>query len=779
MPAIHIDPAGTTMRWGSPGESLADPGSRLRVGLLGFATVASVALLALGSLPVPPNSGGPLRGASSRAAQKPSAAERQALDAYAKLPLTFVPNEGQADDTIRYHAQGERYSFSFQTHQALLAFSNDPEAASDAVGAGSHDAEQSGTAVALRFVGANDHVVIAGEERTTGTVNYLVGADSANWHTGLPVYERVVYRRLWAGIDMSFSGRGGRLKYDFAIAPGASVEDIRLAYRGADDLSLARNGGLVIRTATGVLRDAPPRSFQVIGGNRVPVESRFEVRGAHSYGFAIEGYDRRYPLIIDPDLLYSTYLGGTRVGVGESALGVAVDDAGRAFVTGGAGSTDFPTTPGAFDRTLGGFGDAFVTKLNPAGSALAYSTYLGGSRGDFSSDIAVDDAGRAYVTGITGSANFPTTPGSFDRTFGGSNDAFVTKLNPAGSALAYSTYLGAGRSEEGSDIAVDDAGRAYVTGQTFSAAFPTTPGSFDRTLGDAVFGFGDAFVTKLKPAGSALAYSTYLGGRSSDLGSGIAVDDAGRAYVTGEIESTTGSSDFPTTPGAFDRTLGGLRDAFVTKLNPAGSALAYSTYLGGRLPEFDSGEDFGSDIAVDVAGSAYVTGTTGSSDFPTTVGSFDRTLGGSGDAFVTKLKPAGSALAYSTYLGGESGGENGSGIALHLRRAYITGATSSADFPTAPWSFDRTFNGEVDAFMTKVDATGSALMYSTYLGGSNFDIGNGIAAGSAGRAYVAGSTSSSDFPTTPGAFDRTFSESSDGFVTKLDVRKRALHERRW
>jgi hypothetical protein len=768
MLAILLNPAGTAMRWGSPGESLADPGGRLRVGFLGFATVASAALLALGSLPVAPSYGEePPRGVSSRASQKPSAAERQALDAYAKLPLTFVPNEGQADETIHYHAQGGRYSFSFQTHQALLAFSNDTEAAGDAVsGAAPHDAEQSVTAVALRFVGANDHVVIAGEEKTTGTVNYLVGADSADWHTGLPAYERVVYRHLWAGIDMSFSGRGGRLKYDFAIAPGASVEDIRLAYRGADDLSLARNGGLVIRTATGVLRDASPRSFQVIGGKRVPVESRFQVRGANSYGFAIDGYDRRYPLVIDPDLIYSTYLGGPSGGTGESALGVAVDDAGNAFVTGGAGSTDFPTTPGAFDRTLGGFGDAFVTKLNPAGSALAYSTYLGGSSGDFSSDIAVDDAGRAYVTGNTGSANFPTTQGSFDRTLGGSLDAFVTKLNPAGSALAYSTYLGAGRFEEGSAIAVDDAGRAYVTGRTGSAAFPTTPGSFDRTLGDSEFGFGDAFVTKLKPTGSVLAYSTYLGGRSGDLSSGIAVDDAGRAYVTGE----TDSSDFPTTPGSFDRTLGGSLDAFVTKLNPAGSALAYSTYLGGRLPEFDLGEDFGSDIAIDVAGSAYVTGTTGSSDFPTTAGSFDRTLGGFGDAFVTKLNPAGSALAYSTYLGG-SGGENGSGIALHLRRAYITGATSSVDFPTAPWSFDRTFNGEADAFMTKLDATGSALMYSTYLGGSNFDIGNGIAAGSAGRAYVAGQTSSSDFPTTPGAFDRTFNESSDAFVTKLDVRK--------
>jgi hypothetical protein len=329
-----------------------------------------------------------------------------------------------------------------------------------------------------------------------------------------------------------------------------------------------------------------------------------------------------------------------------------------------------------------------VVKLNPAGSGLAYATFLGGSDYDFGYTIAVDGAGSAYVTGYTWSSDFPTTSGAFDRSYNGYWDAFVVKLNPAGSGLAYATFLGGSNDDRGYAIAVDGTGSAYVTGDTKSTDFPTTPGAFDRSHN----GYWDAFVVKLNPAGSELAYATFLGGSGEDYSLAIAVDGTGSVYVTGG----TGSSDFPTTPGAFDRSHNGGRDAFVAKLNPAGSALAYATFLGG------SADDRGTAIAVDGAGSAYVTGDTGSSDFPTTPGAFDRSYHGSGDAFMVKLNPAGSALAYATFLGG-SDYDNGQGIAVDgTGSAYVAGWTESSGFPTTPSAFDRSHNGNYDAFVAKL-----------------------------------------------------------------------------
>jgi hypothetical protein len=460
--------------------------------------------------------------------------------------------------------------------------------------------------------------------------------------------------------------------------------------------------------------------------------------------------------VIDPGLVYSTYLGGASDDLG---FGIAVDAAGSAYVAGLTVSTDFPTTTGGFDTTNEPF-DAFVTKVNSTGSALVYSTYLGGIGFDQGLGIAVDAASNAYVTGETSATNFPTTPGAFDTSFNGGSDVFVTKLNAAGSDLVYSTYLGGSGpfGDEGRGIAVDVAGNAYVTGFTTSTDFPTTTGAFDMTFN----GNADAFVTKVNSTGSALVYSTYLGGTSDELGNGIAVDLARNAYVTG----VTTSTNFPTTLGTFDATFSGSRDAFVTKLNTTGSApLLYSTYLGGTF--FDQGLG----IAVDAAGNAYVTGETSSSDFPTTLGAFDTTHNVSVDAFVTKLNATGSApLLYSTYLGGSSG-DGGNGIAVDAAgNAYVTGSTQSTDFPTTPGAFDTTFNGGPDAFVTKLNATGSApLLYSTYLGGIPVDVGSGIAVDAAGDAYVTGFTQSTNFPTTPGAFDTTFNGTNDAFVTKIEI----------
>jgi Beta-propeller repeat len=595
---------------------------------------------------------------ASRALVRPSASaptKQHALAAHANLPLAFTGNAGQSDTSVRYSAQGVGVAVFLTRREAVLALQR-PGARRRGTGA----------ALALRFVGANRNVAVHAEHPGKGRINYLLGNNPANWRTGLRAYERVVYRELWPGIDLVFHGGSGKLKYELLVRPGARVNNIRLAYRGAKGLSLDGSGNLVVRTLAGVFTDERPLSYQLVDGRRVPVRSGFALSQDDAFGFALgRGYDRRYPLVIDPGLLYSTYLGG---GGDDHGNSVALDGAGSAYVAGYTTSADFPTTPGAFDTT-GSF-DAFVAKFDASG-ALVYSTYLGGGEDDSSFGVAVDGSGSAYVTGRTNSANFPTTPGAFDTTYA-QVDAFVTKLNASGTALVYSTYLGGfGGPDSGARVALDGTGSAYVAGSTGSFDFPTTPGAFDTMF----VGPLDAFVTKLNVSGSDLLYSTYLGGGGvgGDEAHALAVDGAGIVYLTGR----TGSADFPTTPGAWDTTYGGQYDAFVTKLNASGAALLYSTYLGGS-----GGPDYGDGVAVDGAGSAYVTGTTPSADFPTTAGASDMSWNGSDDAFLTKLDASGAALGYSTYLGG-SGGDHGADISLDgAANAYVTGTTSSANFPT-------------------------------------------------------------------------------------------------
>ncbi len=682
-------------------------------------------------------------GSSSSAGAKfalQPAAEQQALVAYGRLPLAFTANVGQTDARVRYYAQGGGFSVFLTRKEAMLSLPRP-----------SKQRTRRGAALALRFLGSNRNVAVRGERAGPGRVNYLLGNDPTKWRTGLRTYERVVYSNLWPGVDMMFAGTNGKLKYEFLVRPGASPTTIRLAYRGAKGLSLDRRGNLRIRTSVGVLTDTRPVSYQLVAGKRVPVRSRFalEPHGG-GYGFAVESaYDRRYPLVIDPGLVYSSYLGGNGDDYG---LGIVVDGAGSAYVGGWTSSGTFPTTPGAFDTTSnGGFGDAFVTKLAASGGALVYSSYLGGTGFDFGADIALDGAGSAYLTGHTGSTDFPTTAGAFDTTLNGDIgwDAFVTKLSASGAALLYSSYLGGSGSEQGHGIAVDGAGSAYLTGGTSSTDFPTTAGAFDTTYNNG----GDAFVTKLDATGGALGYSTYLGGSGWDQSEGIAVDGAGSAYLTG----LTNSADFPTTAGAFDTTYN-AGAAFVTKLDATGAALGYSTYLDGAV---------GYGIAVDGAGSAYLTGIAGPG-FPTTAGAFDTTFNGGGDAFMTKLNASGSALPYSTFLGG-SKIDDSRGIAVDgAGNAYVTGYTESTDFPTTPGAFDTTSN-LADAFVTKLSASGAVVLYSTYLGGPRNDYGAGIAVDAGGNAYVTGSTLSETFPTTAGAFDTTSNGPRDSFVTKLDL----------
>ncbi len=714
----------------------------------------------------------------------PAAAATQARvsESYGKLPLHFEANRGQTDKAVRFLSRGAGYSLYLTGSEAVLVLSkpnarNIPER---------RDAQTQLNSVALRMslVGAARKPLVSGLEEQAGKANYFIGKDPAKWRTDVPTYAKVHYQNVYPGIDLVYYGNQHQLEYDFVVAPGADPKKIVLAFKGVDKVQIDARGDLVLRTPGGDIRQHKPIVYQEIDGARQEIAGSYVRKGANRVGFKVASHDTSRPLIIDPVLAYSTYLGGSsaetpgEVFVGAQAvpgrfIGVAVDATGNAYVTGATKSLDFPTTSGAFQTSLTSdphykFGpggqDAFVTKLNSTGSGLIYSTYLGGMFSDQGSGIAVDADGNAYVTGTTGSYDFPTTPLAFQRTsdFNSAYSAFVTKLNPSGSVLVYSTYLG-GTYNQGFGIAVDTGGNAYVTGEA-NHIFPTTPGAFKTSNID----FGtDAFVTKLNPIGSGLVYSTFLGGRNgSETGYGIAVDAGGNIYVTG----VTSSIDFPVTPGAFQTASGGNDDAFVTKLNPAGGGstdLIYSTYLGG------SGFENGLGIAVDSSPSpnAYVTGYTDSPNFPTTTGAFQTTSGGGEDAFVTKLNPVGSGsadLAYSTYLGG-SGSDRGYKIAVDAQpnpNAYVTGTTSSTDFPTAG-ALQTTSGGLSDAFVTRLNPTASGLVYSTYLGGTGGDQGLGIAVDGSCSAYVTGVTDSSDFPITAGAFQPAFGGFFDAFVAKL------------
>jgi hypothetical protein len=659
--------------------------------------------------------------------------------------LSFEANRGQTAAEVYFLSRGSGYALFLTPTETVLSLQQPAPAAGDAAAA------PDSAVLRSRFVGANPQPQVVGLDRLAGTSNYLIGDDPSQWQTNIANYSRVEYENLYTGVDLVFYGNQRQLEYDYVVAPGADPAVIKLAVDGAESMTLDGQGDLLLHTSGGNVLEHAPVVYQDSGGVRQPVSGQFVLEGDGQVSFALGAYDHREPLVIDPVLSYSTYLGGSGYDIGYA---IAVDNAGNAYVTGTTGSANFPTTTGALQATYGGNDDVFVTKLNRTGTAVVYSTYLGGASYDYGYAIAVDNAGNAYVTGTTGSANFPTTTGALQATYGGNEDVFVTKLNRTGTALVYSTYLGGTSDDRGEGIAVDAAGNVYVTGYTGSSNFPTTPGAYQTALSSSV----DAFVAKLNPTGTALVYSTYLGGSGGDEALGIAVDNAGDAYVTGDTDST----DFPTTPGAYQTALGGS-DAFVTKLNPTGTALLYSTYLGGT-----TGDDYGRGIAVDAAGNAYVTGYTYSTDFPTTPGAYQLSYGGgSYDVFVTKLNRTGTALVYSTYLGG-TGNDLAFGIAVDAAgNAYVTGYTYSTNFPATPGAYQTALGGDSDAFVAKLNPTGTALVYSTYLGGTSRDWAFGIAVDAAGNAYVTGNSLSTDFPTTPGAYQTSSGGNGDVFVTKF------------
>lgn len=672
----------------------------------------------------------------------------QVLATYAGLPLHFEVNGGQTDSRVKFLARGHGSTLFLTSTEAVLV------AASDV-----NDDDPAKGVLRMKFLNASSHATVLGQEELPGKAHYLMGNDPKRWRTNVPTYARVQYREIYPGIDLVFHGDQGRLEYDFVLAPGADPQAIRLRFENAERLELDGQGDLLLHTSRGGLRQLRPVAYQDVNGARQNIAAHFELRQGNQVGFVVAAHDVSRPLIIDPVLQYSTYLGGNAI---DSSRSLAVDAEGNTYVSGTTSSTDFPVAGEPFQGTYGGgVNDAFVAKLNSDGSGLVYATYLGGSADETANALALDVSRQVYLTGFTGSPDFPTK-NPIQATFGGGTiDLFVTKLTAGGDALVYSTYLGGAALDVANGIDVDGAGNAYVSARTASSNLPATAGAFQTVFGGAE----DAFVAKLNADGSKLLYLTYLGGTAIDIGRRIAVDQAGLAYVSGRTTST----DFPTTPGAVQTTFGGgPSDAFVTKLDAAGSALVYSTYLGG------SGNDEGSGIDLHGDGHAYLVGWTGSSDFPTTRGAFQTRYGGGVfDVFVAKLNVPGSRLIYSTFLGGSGSEMSFFGLAVdHAGRAHVTGNTGSIDFPVArPLEGGETLHGTADAFVAKLNAGGSRLVYSTYLGGSATDGAQGIAADLFGNVYVAGTTTSSDFPTTEGAFQTTFGGApNDAFVVKISDR---------
>ena len=678
----------------------------------------------------------------------------------AKLPLSFEVNRGQTDKQVKFLSRGPGYALFLTPTEAVLSLKagNGQRAQKNPalpVAIRPKSTASKAAVLRIRLEHANSNAKVSGIDELAGKSNYFIGNDPAKWRRNIPTFGGVKYQAVYSGVDLAYYGNQRQLEYDFVLAPGADPNQIELSFAGANRLRLDAAGNLVVSIAGGEIVEHTPLIYQDIDGVRRRVAGGYQLRNGHSVGFKLAAYDDRERLTIDPSLVYSTYLGGSNDDAGG---GIAVDSSGNAYVAGSTGSSDFPTTAGAVQTTFdGGNSDAFVSKLNSSGSALIYSTYLGGSNDEDGNAVALDSSGNAYVIGDTASTDFPTTAGALQSTSSGGFDAFISKLDSSGSSLLYSTYLGGNGDDVAQGIAVDLLGNAYVNGYTFSSNFPTTVG----VVQTAFSGARDAFVSKVNSSGSALIYSTFLGGSNDDVGFGIAVDLLGNAYVNGY----TNSSDFPTTAGAFQTTLGGGYDQYISKVNSSGSALIYSTYLGG------SNIDLGEGIAVDSSGNAYVAGGTQSTNFPTTPGALQTTFGGgTEDAFVSKLNSSGSALVYSTYLGG-SKFDVGQGIAVDSSdNAYITGYTNSSDFPTTAGAPQTTLGGGVDVFVSTLNGSGSTLIYSTYLGGSDLEAGQGIAVDSSGNAYVTGYTASSDFPTTTGAFQTTFGGGADNaFVAKISA----------
>lgn len=679
---------------------------------------------------------------------------------FGKIPLAFEANQGQSNSSAKFLLHRSGYGFLFDSNEIVLSMSKESPS-SKSVSRKKQIIQKPSvgiiSSIKMKLLGANEQTPVSGIDKLPGTKNYFMGNDPKKWQTNIPTYRKVKYTSVYEGIDMIFYGNQRELEYDFVVSPNANPQSIRLEFQGANKIHLDRNKDLVITTKTGKIVHRKPRIYQEKEGQKQLIEGEFLLQSKNQISFKVGEYDHTKPLIIDPVLAFSTYLGGAGDDIGNS---IAIDQTGSSYITGNTnltGVAPFQTplaTPACQTCTNG-----FVTKFDPTGTVLLYSTYFGGSLGTVSNGIAVDGSGNAYITGVTSSADFPivgnSVQPSITATGPQNGDAFVIKLNPNGSGLVYSTFLGGSRVDVGTAIAVDATGKAYITGTSNSTEdFPgTTPRTSIGLTIPLQFGTHTAFVAKLSEDASSLIYSVRYGSsQGTTTAAAIALDKAGNAYIAGTHDGSYGylsvTHELPTTPGSLIEKRTNeyqVSEGFVAKISRAGG-LIYGTYLGGDLYDEARG------IAVDSDGNAYVAGMTSSNNFPITPNAFQNKLADEistnnrpfNQGFITKINPSGSGLIYSTYLRGTQC----NAIAIDQNgHAFVTGrANSDLQIEDA---IQPNVNFYVDAFVAELDTAGESLLYSTFLGGSGSnEEGRGIAVDELGNAYITGKTDSLNFPTT-------------------------------
>jgi hypothetical protein len=651
----------------------------------------------------------------------PSFAKVPPLGAYEKLPLSFEPNRGQAGAGTLYLARGNGYLLSLEASSSKITLRHKDKSAQ----------------ISSRLVGSSKSPRLEALDPLPGHSNYFRGQDPSKWVSGVPNFARVRATGVYPGIDLIYYGNQNRLEYDFVVAPGADPNAIRLRFDGVRSLRTDTLGNLILSTPAGDIIQQKPAIYQTLGGERQAVEGRFVIQGRRTVAFELAAYDRSRSLVIDPVLVYSSFLGN---GYQDEGNALAVDAAGNLYLVGDTFSVTY------------GDSDIMIRKISPDGSAFLYTADMGGSDNDFGTGVAVDPSGSVYVCGYSASVDFPISANAFQNGNAGNNNAIAVRLDPTG-AVIFSTYIGGSYDDRANALALDNQGNVYLTGGAVSVDFPVSAGAFQTQNRGGL----DCFVVEFDSQGNGI-FSTFIGGGSDDQANGIAVDSQGNSYITGQ----TLSDSFPQVNASFQHSRHGGNDAFVTELSADFTHLVYSTFAGG------GSDDIGYGIAVNPAGAAYVMGTTSSSDFPTTSGAYQRGYNGSADMFVLAYSANGQNLMFSTFLGSH-GVEDGNGIALdNANNVYVVGDTNSDQYPVTSDAVQRNRKGGFDAVFSILDPTGSRLMYSTFFGGSGDDTGSAIAVDPFGNVYLTGITISFDYPLTQGAAQtQPGGGSQDAFFAKV------------
>ncbi|MHA2249930.1 MAG: DUF7948 domain-containing protein [Candidatus Kariarchaeaceae archaeon] len=672
---------------------------------------------------------------------------------YQALSNYFIENQGQlANDFVKYYYNQPNMGIGFTNSGIIFRLVKSLEKEMGPLLSNAENTDDNKIIyqfdyIKLEFAGSNI-VTPLGLDKLQNSINYFSSSQKKTGATEAQAYSQIIYSNIYDGIDLIYYFSNGECKYDFIVNPNGDPSVIKLHYTGIENLSINKNGSILIKTEFGSLKDKNLFIYQETNSNKEGVQGSFQLINETTYSFNIEQYDKSIPLVIDPT--YSTRIYGN--GYTDEVFSIAVDNEKNAYITGRTTSTDFPTNITSFNQINSGSTDIFVAKLNPEGNALVYSTYIGGNGNDWAFSIVLDNFNNALVTGFSTSNNFPVTPNALFPSLSGGSDVFLIKLSSNGSSLLYSTYIGGSEYEEARSIVLDGNGNIILAGRSSSSNFPTTLGAYQG----ANSGSYDAFVLKLNSIGSTLLFSTLIGGGGMEHIYSLKLDNLDNIYITGY----TSSNNYPTTPNAYDTSYNGIEDIFVSKLDSNGSVLLLSTFLGG------SDSEQGTALCIDGGSNVFITGRVGSTDFPTTEGAYQVShKSGWLDVAVVKLSSDFQTLIYSTFIGGTYDDQPQSMLLDQSELPIILGCTPSRDFPTTDGAFRENPYNFDDIFLFKLNENGSKLLYSTYLGGWGDDYAFSMVKDQSNHIYITG-TSTSDFSTSLGS---QMGDTHDIFIMKVEI----------